>query len=1139
LLLAWGAGCAVDRGKVFIKDGIQYGVTPDLTWRGRWWDYYQRGLSYAAGAFWPEAIADFHAAIAQRRADQRFARTYGVWFVDYFPHRELGIAYYSLGRYADAIHELEVSLRTADTAKAKFYLNRARREQLKQSGRDTAAPQIVLNSPAGTLWTNRLTLTIAGRAVDDTYVSSVSIQGQPLFIELAEPLLAFTQDVQLTDGLNVIDIVAADLLGHQAHERLTVHVDRQAPLVSVERAVLVEEAAQQRAIVAGLVADQSPIKRFLLGDRAVPVLPETIWEFHEEIGLAADMASLPFEIEDAAGNVTRGQIALPSAASGQQGIREGKSLSPPPLSPSLPLPLSLPRWAALSPEAVVSDTATLASSQTVPQTDRHPPVMRLAALDAEQIVYNDEIYLGGEISATSAIVAFSINGASQLPAPSARRRQSRQLFFGTLVSLQVGSNRFLLEAQDEAGLVTQHEVVVTRHVREVMRLEARLHIAVFPSNKEDEGSGLRDAAYDSLLAAFVQQKRFRLLERERLEDILREHGLRGTRFVDLATAIRVGKLAAAEASVPVTVSQKAPQALEVLAHFVDVETTERLATVDVYGENLTLRDVKTLMQGLAWKFQQHFPLTEGVVLERQRKHVLVAHGNQAPPLKQYMKVILFREGEAVTDGRTGTLPQRRTENLGEARVEEVSDAFARAVLLKPASTSDIRKADKYITNPTDPQHFPVRPPPAGVTTIIVDATSPLLPRQRNGTPAAPYRSLTEAMRALQGGQSPQVDTLFVRAGTYAPQTTQETFPLDLRGLARSPFTFQGAGRDTTIIDAAFTGDVLLLQDSDTPLVIDGFTLTHGATGLLFNNVTGLTLRQNLIEQHILAGINLGINTRDTTTAENTIVENIIRGNRVGIGLFEHASAAITDNLIADNVNHGILVTSNATARITHNTIKNNLGAGVLVALGATAELTANVIAHNGQHGVSIQQHSTATLRHNTIRGNMSDGISVTEGSIVPYIEANTISNNRLRGIIISSLSLAEQVTGNTIERNLFGVVVQVLADASLFTNVIRQNLAAGVEIFAATATIAGGDISQNGDDGIALFGFGPPVLPVFVPARADIGLTGEVLTLAENGLAGIFVNPDGSVARLGCQIRFVNNGLGDIDGPVQNLCPRD
>jgi len=157
LLLLSMVGCAVERGKVHVKEGKQYGVTSSQIWRGRWWNHYERGISYADGEFWDDAIADFQAALGQRQEDQRRARTYGLHFMDYFPHRELGIVYYRLARYPEAIHELETSLRSEETAKAKFYLNRARKSLLEQTRRDPTPPRIVLASPPDGLLTNRFT----------------------------------------------------------------------------------------------------------------------------------------------------------------------------------------------------------------------------------------------------------------------------------------------------------------------------------------------------------------------------------------------------------------------------------------------------------------------------------------------------------------------------------------------------------------------------------------------------------------------------------------------------------------------------------------------------------------------------------------------------------------------------------------------------------------------------------------------------------------------------------------------------------------------------------------------------------------------------------------------------------------------
>ena len=66
LLPFWG--CATQSpSPVYLKDGKEYGKVRG-TFRHRWWNYYERGLSYADGEFYREAHADFTEALQQRQA---------------------------------------------------------------------------------------------------------------------------------------------------------------------------------------------------------------------------------------------------------------------------------------------------------------------------------------------------------------------------------------------------------------------------------------------------------------------------------------------------------------------------------------------------------------------------------------------------------------------------------------------------------------------------------------------------------------------------------------------------------------------------------------------------------------------------------------------------------------------------------------------------------------------------------------------------------------------------------------------------------------------------------------------------------------------------------------------------------------
>ncbi|NJL58721.1 MAG: hypothetical protein HC887_02785 [Desulfobacteraceae bacterium] len=114
-----------------MKDGKEYGDTEGL-FRHRWWNYYERGLSFADGEFWQDAESDLREAIRQRDSDKRRARTYGLHFIDYFPHRELGIVLFMQGRIEEAEKELKHSYHTVKSAKTALFLDRTRKALIEK-----------------------------------------------------------------------------------------------------------------------------------------------------------------------------------------------------------------------------------------------------------------------------------------------------------------------------------------------------------------------------------------------------------------------------------------------------------------------------------------------------------------------------------------------------------------------------------------------------------------------------------------------------------------------------------------------------------------------------------------------------------------------------------------------------------------------------------------------------------------------------------------------------------------------------------------------------------------------------------------------------------------------------------------------
>lgn len=88
---------------------------------GKWYDHYEKGLKLMKQGKWRLAIVQFKKAIAQQGEDNSHIRTYGMHFIKYFPHREMGIALYKLGRMGEAATQLDISLVQSYSERAAKY----------------------------------------------------------------------------------------------------------------------------------------------------------------------------------------------------------------------------------------------------------------------------------------------------------------------------------------------------------------------------------------------------------------------------------------------------------------------------------------------------------------------------------------------------------------------------------------------------------------------------------------------------------------------------------------------------------------------------------------------------------------------------------------------------------------------------------------------------------------------------------------------------------------------------------------------------------------------------------------------------------------------------------------------------------
>ncbi len=89
---------------------------------GKWYNFYEDGIKFMQMGNWSQAIVNFNEALKVKDRDTKQIKTYGMHFIEYFPHREKGICFYQLGRVEEAKSELSLSLHQEYSPRAQEFL---------------------------------------------------------------------------------------------------------------------------------------------------------------------------------------------------------------------------------------------------------------------------------------------------------------------------------------------------------------------------------------------------------------------------------------------------------------------------------------------------------------------------------------------------------------------------------------------------------------------------------------------------------------------------------------------------------------------------------------------------------------------------------------------------------------------------------------------------------------------------------------------------------------------------------------------------------------------------------------------------------------------------------------------------------
>lgn len=656
-----GCRSGIDKA-AYVRDGVQYGVT-EGRFRGRWWNYYERGRSFLEGGFHTEAEADFRSALAGRPRDQLWPRTYGLHFLpEYFPQRELGIALFQQGQVDAAITWLETSLDQQFSARAAYFLDEARRARLQASGADTAAPVLeVIEAPTQTP-VGTMAARVRGVVRDDTYVAALRINSAPVDIRVSAPEVRFERTVPLEPGRNVVEVEAEDLTGKTVIQRVPIEADLDGPAISFDRPVTLPGA------ITGAVFDRSGVAALHIGGRQAALQSGAEGTATFAVTLPENELEAPIEYtcEDVLGNTTGGVLTADRLVLG-----------------AAPRHLVLP--AAAGNPALNRIQLFGAAGRVVlavnPEDAGAGVRVDIPNVPEGQEFYRDELVVTLAVEAPEPIASIELNGQ---PVPSVPGR--RALRVSRKVPLETGENLLVARAQS-GGAQGEAQRTVSRARSEIEMDKAKLSVAFLARESRVRNPEFTEEAgliMEELAGKEAVVERFKVVDRELFAPMLAEQQL------SEALASRQGKLALGEV-IPAEMLLVARvrgdrQSIEIVLDGASTETGVRLAShVDVAGP---YEQLDQLIEQLAARLTQEFPRAHGHVIDWDPPEVLSdLTGRQG--LRQYFKCVVY-ETEPIVNKMTGEELGTREKVICDAVVNSVEERFSSMEALTGEEGEDLR-----------------------------------------------------------------------------------------------------------------------------------------------------------------------------------------------------------------------------------------------------------------------------------------------------------------------------------------------------------------------------------------------------------------------------------------------------------------
>ena len=391
----------------------------------------------------------------------------------------------------------------------------------------------------------------------------------------------------------------------------------------------------ERIFLSGALYDSTGVAKIRVNEKELSFKPGKLVKISEKLETTSALAgaALSFSAEDAIGNRTSGSVSVSPAHSLQQ---------------TSPITLV----AELRKQDCVSDApAPVYAAASQSNQPGLSPRVDFFGLKNGQTVFIDSLFVECAAFAPQGIQDLTLNSDSFFPrerdelfssflAAAAQRKQG-SLSFSKLIKLAEGPNTITIKLLDSAGTEVKKTITIIRKIPVARQIGSRLCVAIYPFQEQKQVLPLSDYVQTFLTHAFVNQKRFFILERQELNRILQEQQLSREQIFDQETAVKMGRLMVSETILlgDIIATDKS---VEITARMVDIDTSQIIAEKDVYWEGPVRTGFRETLEGLALKFRQQFPLCEGTIIDTQAREVRLNLGKENAICKG-MRFLVFHE----------------------------------------------------------------------------------------------------------------------------------------------------------------------------------------------------------------------------------------------------------------------------------------------------------------------------------------------------------------------------------------------------------------------------------------------------------------------------------------------------------------